>query len=104
DLTRIKSVDLLKDATATAIYGSRAANGVVVIETIRPNAGDLRITYTGNMSLESVDLKDYNLLNAREKFDIEEQTGVYLSWGDTRVEQQLEHYYNHRLAEIQRGV
>src|SRR5690606_39148017 len=36
DLTRIKSVDLLKDATATAIYGSRAANGVVVIETVRP--------------------------------------------------------------------
>ncbi|WP_187444187.1 SusC/RagA family TonB-linked outer membrane protein [Sphingobacterium phlebotomi] len=104
DLTRIKSVDLLKDATATAIYGSRAANGVVVIETIRPEAGDLRVTYTGNMSLESVDLKDYNLLNAREKLNIEEQTGVYLFWGDTRTEQRLEHYYNHRLAEIQRGV
>lgn len=104
DLTRIKSVDLLKDATATAIYGSRAANGVVVIETIRPNPGDLRVTYTGNMSLESVDLTDYNLLNAREKLDIEERTGVYSFWGDTRTEQQLEHYYNHRLAEIQRGV
>lgn len=104
DLTRIKSVDLLKDATATAIYGSRAANGVVVIETIRPEAGNLRITYTGNMSLESVDLKDYNLLDAREKLDIEERTGVYSFWDDTRIEQQLEHYYNHRLAEIQRGV
>lgn len=104
DLTRIKSVDLLKDATATAIYGSRAANGVVVIETVRPQAGDLRVTYTGNMSLESVDLADYNLLNAREKLDIEEQTGVYSFWGDTRIEQQLEHFYNHRLAEVQRGV
>lgn len=104
DLTRIKSVDLLKDATATAIYGSRAANGVVVIETIRPAAGDLRITYTGNTSLEMVDLSDYNLLNAREKLAIEEQTGVYQFWGDTRIEQQLEHFYNSRLNEIQRGV
>lgn len=104
DLTRVKSVDLLKDATATAIYGSRAANGVVVIETIRPKSGDLRVTYTGNMSIESVDLTDYNLLNAREKLNIEERTGVYSFWGDTRTEQQLEHFYNHRLAEIQRGV
>lgn len=104
DLTRIKSVDLLKDATATAIYGSRAANGVVVIETIRPASGDLRITYTGNMSIESVDLTDYNLLNARGKLDIEERSGVYQFWGDTRIEQQLEHFYNYRLAEIERGV
>src|SRR5690606_36413527 len=104
DLTRIKSVDLLKDATATAIYGSRAANGVVVIETVRPASGDLRITYTGNMSLEMADLSDYNLLNAREKFAIENRTGVYSFYGDTRIEQQLEHYYNHRLMEIERGV
>lgn len=104
DLTRIKSVDLLKDATATAIYGSRAANGVVVIETVRPASGDLRITYTGNVSLEMADLSDYNLLNAREKLAIEERTGVYSFYGDTRIEQQLEHYYNHRLSEIERGV
>lgn len=104
DLTRIKSVDLLKDATATAIYGSRAANGVVVIETIRPKSGDIRITYTGNMSIESADLTDYNLLNAREKLDIEERSGVYQFYGDNRIEQQLAYFYNHRLSEIERGV
>lgn len=104
DLTRVKSVDLLKDATATAIYGSRAANGVVVIETIRPKAGDLRVTYTGNVSIESADLTDYNLLNAKEKLDIEKRSNVYSFYGDTRTEQQLAYFYNHRLAEIERGV
>lgn len=103
DLTRIKSVDLLKDATATAIYGSRAANGVVVIETIRPKPGALRVTYTGNASIESVDLTDYNLLNAREKLDIEERSGVY-SHPFNLSEQNLAYFYNHRLSEIERGV
>src|SRR5690606_30749684 len=104
DLTRIKSVDLLKDATATAIYGSRAANGVVVIETVRPASGDRQTIYTDDMSLEMAPLSDYNLLNAREKQATEERTGVYSFYGDTRIEQQLEHYYNHRLSEIERGV
>lgn len=104
DLTRVKSVDLLKDATATAIYGSRAANGVVVIETIRPQAGKLRVLYTGNMSIESVDLSDYDLLNASEKLDIERRTGVYKFYGNVAREQDLAYYYNHRLSEVERGV
>jgi TonB-linked SusC/RagA family outer membrane protein len=43
----IESVDILKDASATAIYGSRGANGVVIITTKRAKAGQSRITYDG---------------------------------------------------------
>ena len=39
DMNRVASVTLLKDAAAKAIYGSRAANGVVVIETVQPEKG-----------------------------------------------------------------
>ncbi len=103
DLTRIKSIDLLKDATATSIYGSRAANGVVVIETIRPKAGKLNLTYTGNATIESPDILDYDVLNSSEKLAIEKQIGVYdYSWNS--VDQQLKTIYNERLRAVTSGV
>lgn len=46
DMNRVASVTLLKDAAAKAIYGSKAANGVVVIETLQPEKGKLRVSYT----------------------------------------------------------
>ena len=67
DPERVESITLLKDAAATAIYGSKAANGVIVIETKAPLPGDLRITYAGNIRLELPDLSGYDLLNAEEK-------------------------------------
>ncbi len=103
DLTRVKSIDLLKDATATSIYGSRAANGVVVIETIRPKSGKLQVTYTGNITLEMPDLKGYDVLNAAEKLELERKIGVYdYSWNST--DQQLKTIYNSRLAAVRSGV
>lgn len=103
DLTRIKSVSLLKDATATSIYGSRAANGVVVIETIRPKAGKLNVTYTGNMTIEAPDLTGYDILNAQEKLDIENKAGVYnYSWN--MRDQQLKTIYSARQAAVLSGV
>lgn len=47
NMERVASVTILKDAASTAIYGSKAANGVVVIETKRPQAGQLRLSYNG---------------------------------------------------------
>ena len=43
DVNRIETITLLKDASATILYGSRAANGVVVIETVAPKAGQLHL-------------------------------------------------------------
>ena len=66
DINRIESVTLLKDAAAKAIYGSKAANGVMVIETVRVQSGELRVNYIGSLNLEMPDLSSYNLCNARE--------------------------------------
>jgi TonB-linked SusC/RagA family outer membrane protein len=77
DLNRIESVTILKDASAKAIYGSKAANGVIVIETTKVKPGELRINYTGTVNVEAPDLSSYNLTNAREKLDLENQLGAY---------------------------
>lgn len=77
DPMRINSVTLLKDAAATALYGSRAANGVVVIESRAPESGKLRVSYNLTTGVEAPDLSGYNLMNAREKLDAEVAAGYY---------------------------
>lgn len=67
DINRIESMTILKDAAATALYGSRAANGVVVVTTVAPKPGELRVTYNFNAGVELPDLSDYNLCNAWER-------------------------------------
>ncbi len=77
DPNRIESITILKDAAAAAIYGSRAANGVVVIETKVPPRGRLRVDYKADVRFSAADLSDYNLLNAREKMQYELLAGIY---------------------------
>lgn len=103
DMNRVESITLLKDAASTAIYGSKAANGVVVIETIRPTAGKLRVNYNGSMSISTPDLTSYNLMNAREKLDFERLAGVYGGIDANQVQLGSEKY-NNRLSDIARGV
>lgn len=50
----IESIDVLKDASATAIYGSRAANGVIIVTTRRPRIGDLTLSYDGSLSVGTI--------------------------------------------------
>lgn len=98
DMNRVETVVLLKDAAAKAIYGSKAANGVVVIETRKPETGKLRISYKGDLNLTIPDLTGYNLCNAQEKFEVDKRHGVYSDpwfW---------EQYLNNIQAEIARGV
>lgn len=77
DINRIATVTILKDAAATAVYGSRAANGVVVITTVAPVPGKLLVNYGYTTSLNVPDLTDYNLMNAEEKLQAEELAGYY---------------------------
>ena len=77
DMDRVASLTILKDASAKAIYGSKAANGVIVIETKQNESGDLRVTYTGNVTLEVPDLTSYNLTNAAQKLQLEKDFGLY---------------------------
>lgn len=108
-MDRVESITLLKDASATAIYGSKAANGVVVVETKRPTPGRLRVNYTVNGSVSYADLTDYNLMNAEEKLQYELLSQFYgllnpnneIILGANPTNEAL--YYN-RLKEVRRGV
>ena len=77
DINRIESVTILKDAAATAVYGSRAANGVIVIESTVPEMGAIRVSYSGTYTLTTPDLSTYNLMNSKELLEAEWLAGLY---------------------------
>ena len=77
DVNDIERVDVLKDASATAMYGERAANGVIVIERKRVLNDQLRLTYNLEGSLDVPDLKSYDYLNAEDKLEFERLAGLY---------------------------
>lgn len=77
DMNRIQSITILKDASAKAIYGSKGANGVIVVETKALGNQRTLVTYTGNLTLEAPDLTSYNLCNALEKLELERREGLY---------------------------
>lgn len=100
----VESITLLKDAAATALYGSRGANGVVVIITKPPLPGKLRLTFNSRIGVEAPDLSDYHLLNARDKLDLEWKAGYYDSKISQGSDVLLKRYYNFLLNEVNRGV
>lgn len=103
DPTRIESMTILKDAAATAIYGSRAANGVVVITTVAPKPGEVRVSYNFTGTLEMPGLRDYNLANASEKLEIERLAGLFdVSAGDNMGN--IINSYSKKYAQIRKGV
>ena len=73
----IESINILKDAAATAIYGSRGSNGVIVVTTKQPEAGKLRVNAEIGIDIEAPDLTSYDLLNAAEKLQLEWDLGLY---------------------------
>lgn len=99
----VESITLLKDAAATAIYGSRGSNGVVVIITKSPREGKLRLTFRSDINIEAPDLSDYSLLKAREKLDLELKAGYYNS-PRAETDLPLKRYYNYLLNEVNSGV
>lgn len=106
DPSRIASVTILKDAAATAMYGSRAANGVVIITTVTPKPGKINIDYNFTGTLEYPDLTDYNMMNAREKLQTEVAAGLFK--GDPKLgaseQSRLDAIYNKKLNNVVRGV
>jgi TonB-linked SusC/RagA family outer membrane protein len=103
DQNIVESITLLKDASATAMYGTRGANGVVVITTRAPEPGHLRLTYKGSLNTEAPDLRSYNLMNAREKLAYEKAAGLY-EYVRADNEQLMIELYNSRLRDVERGV
>lgn len=103
DINRIAKITLLKDAAATAIYGSKSANGVMVIETKQPKPGELDVMYNANLTLNLPDLTSFNLMNAEEKLNYERIAGLYKS-ANFSEQNRLTNLYNLKLRNIQNGV
>lgn len=101
----IQSINILKDASATAIYGSRGANGVIVVTTKKPEAGKLKINLEAGTTIEIPDLSSYHLLNAAEKLEVERRAGLY-DYPATMSGNELlyREAYNNRLRDVLSGT
>lgn len=77
----IASIEVLKDAAATAIYGNRAANGVIMITTKRPDKGSAQISYSGYLALDKVS-NQYDMMNASQLRSFLTANGQSLSPAD----------------------
>lgn len=104
DINRIESMTLLKDASATILYGSRAANGVIVIETTAPRAGQLRVTYDFKPTLAFADLTGYDLMDAGEKLEYEKRAGLYDPKSSPSETYNTEAEYAKRYKNVLEGV
>lgn len=98
----IVSMDVMKDASSTAIYGSRAANGVIFVTTKRGRAGKPVLSYSGYTAIENVSNR-VNVLNAREYTDFLQTHGIDVAgsesghetdWQDAITRQGVSHNHN----------
>ena len=111
DINEIENITVLKDASATALYGSRAASGVIVVERKKLAEGSMRVSYNFTGNVQFPYLKDYNMLNAAQKLEYERLAGLYSTevkrdpWGNITNEGEqyaLDKLYNERYQEVQR--
>ena len=99
----IESIDILRDATATAIYGSKAANGVIIVTTKHGKAGSAHVTYNGYMAVETV-AKNLDLASAadlrayakKNGFELANDMGADVDWQKEVERTGISH--NHNLA------
>ena len=106
DVNRVESLTILKDAGSTAIYGAKGANGVIVIETVKPKSGEIMVRYDADLQLSFPDLSVYNLMNAKEKLEFERLAGRYGTI-DGVTDLDKSSYYNNyyrRLELVSRGI
>ena len=85
----IESIDVLRDATATAIYGSKAANGVIIITTKKGAEEKTNVTYNGYVAFDKI-LNTYDMATASELREYAQRTGVTLKDGGANVDWQDE--------------
>ncbi|RQO66574.1 SusC/RagA family TonB-linked outer membrane protein [Pedobacter sp. KBW01] len=104
DINLIANITVLKDAAATVAYGSKAANGVIVIETKVPLAGKLKVTYSVNTSVELPDLSSYHLMNAEQLLEAQRLTGIFSDPNNQYNDIAKKQWYDYRLAKVKSGV
>jgi iron complex outermembrane receptor protein len=96
----IESIDVLRDATATAIYGSKAANGVIIITTKKGSEEKTNVTYNGYVAFDNI-LKTYDVATAAELRQYAQQNGIALKdggadtdWQDEVLRTGISHNHN----------
>ncbi|HEX6182202.1 MAG TPA: carboxypeptidase-like regulatory domain-containing protein, partial [Chitinophagaceae bacterium] len=104
DINRIANITVLKDAAATTAYGSKAANGVIVVETKQPVAGRTQVTYSINMTVEAPDLSSYHMLDAKGLLEAQRLAGVYSDPNNHFNDLALKQWYDYRLYQAESGV
>lgn len=82
----VESITILKDASATALYGSRAANGVILVQTVTPESGISKLNFSANTGMTQLHRGNFTLMNSQELFD------YHTSWNDSP-------WYNQSLLE-----
>ena len=108
DMNRIESITILKDASSKALYGSKAANGVIVIETIKLTSAKPLVSYNSSVDIDLPDLRSYNLTNAAEKLEAERIDGMYSAraagFDPPAQHAELLQLYNYRKKLVQEGL
>ena len=110
DINEVESITVLKDASATALYGSKAANGVIVITRKPIHEGTVRVQYSFTGNLQVPVLSDYNVLNASEKLEYERLAGLYNAYGQISsttglpLQYEYDEIYNSRYKLIAAGL
>lgn len=94
----IESVDVLKDAASAAIYGARAANGVILVTTKQGKAGKMQVSYDGYIGWQNV-YKMPELLNAKQYMEAMDEVSVAgggqpYNWTDYMTQAQYDAYMN----------
>ena len=98
----IKSIDVLKDAASAAIYGARAANGVIIVTTKRGEKGESKFQYDGYAALVSV-RERRDVLNVEQYIDIQNQLGrdfsnfsgkPFINWQDAVYNESFSQNHN----------
>ncbi|HEY1113794.1 MAG TPA: carboxypeptidase-like regulatory domain-containing protein, partial [Chitinophagaceae bacterium] len=108
DMNRIESITILKDASSKALYGSKAANGVIVIETVKLTSAKPLVSYNSSVDVDLPDLRSYNLTNSAEKLEAERIDGMYTAnpsgYDAPAQHAELQQLYNYRKKLVQEGL
>ncbi len=109
DMNEIDQINVLKDAAATALYGSKAANGVIVITRKPIPESQLRVAYNFTGNVQTPRLGEYDMLNAMDKLKYEKLAGLYDAGNsinsETGLPEQytLDELYNQRYKAVMAG-
>lgn len=103
DINEVENITVLKDASATALYGAKASNGVIVITRKPIQEGSLRVQYNFTGNFQTPMLGDYQLLNASQKLEYEKLAGLYDAGDDIERQYELDELYNSRFKAIRAG-